>query len=136
MITFTTPELPELESIPATLDNKIEITPESNAITIKGRLSTTQAQALEAVFKTEEGKEAVRMAVSRQRQPKLQRIKSPAEKGDKFKIPLLSIKQGELWEPFEETHLLQGDWRLLDYPPELSEEEFNKISMRAQGGSV
>ncbi len=133
-VTFTAPELPEPEVIPAGLENKVEIAPEAGAITLKGNFTVKQVEALEAVFQTPAGKEAIRQAVARLRGAPARRQKTPSELGELFNVPLLALKQGELWEPFEETHLLQGDWRLLDYPSELTEAEFKKPERAAQGG--
>lgn len=133
-ITFTTPEILDIESVPVGLENRIEIVPESNSITLRGALNPRQAEALEGAFQTQAGKEALRQALVRQRNPQPQRQKSPAEIGVHFRVPLLAIKQGDLWEPFEETHLLQGEWRLLDYSHELTEAEFSDLEQKAQGG--
>jgi type III restriction enzyme len=38
-----------------------------------------------------------------------------------FKVPLLAIRQGELLEPFEATHLLERPWRLSERDAALSE---------------
>ena len=62
--------------------------------------------------------------------------KSPSERGEIFNVPLLSIRQGNIFEPFEETHLLEGEWRLLDHSLELSETEFPKPNVHAQGGRI
>jgi type III restriction enzyme len=134
VITFTSPEIPELDSVPSNLANKIEMAPETDSITIKEILTPKLVEVFQNLFKTEAGKEAAHQAVARQHSPIKVKVKSPAELGMLFKVPILTIRQGELWEPFEETHLLQGDWRLLDYSPELSETEFNKPERTAQGG--
>lgn len=133
-VTFTAPELPEPEAIPAGLESKVEIAPEAGAITLKGDFTAKQVEALENVFRTPAGKEAIRQAVARLRIPQTPQQKAPSELGELFRVPLLAVRQGELWEPFEETHLLQGDWRLLDYSFELSEGEFKKPVRTAQGG--
>lgn len=133
-IQFTSPEIPDPESIPASLQNKIEIAPEVQAITLKGGFSASQVETLVGIFKTEEGKKTIRFALLRQRSPQPKRAKSPSEQGELFHVPLLAIRQGDLWEQFEETHLLQGDWRLLDYSSELKEQDFKALEMRAQGG--
>lgn len=133
-VTFTAPEMPELESIPKGLESKVEIAPETGAITLKGNFSAKQAEALEGVFHTDAGKTAIRKAFAALKNPPAKRQKTPSELGDLFRVPLLAIKQGELWEPLEETHLLQCDWRLLDYSCELGESEFNKPDRTAQGG--
>jgi len=133
-LTFSAPELPDMKAIPAGIINKIEITPEAGTVTLKGSFTPKQAQAMEAAFQTSEGKEAFRKAISRLSSPQRVQQKTPSELGELFHVPLLALKQGDLWEPFEETHLLQGDWRLLDYPCELSESEFSRPQLTAQGG--
>jgi type III restriction enzyme len=134
VVTFTAPELLEPEAIPDGLASKIDIVPETGSITLKGNFTPRQAEALENIFKTKEGKEAIREAITRLRTPQKRREKAPSENGEIFRIPLLAFRQGELWEQFEETHLLQGEWKLLDYYCELSENDFKKPERTAQGG--
>lgn len=133
-VTFTAPELPDPAQIPAALQDKIEIIPESGSITLKGSFSKKQTEAVEKVFQTQEGKAAIQQAMEKLRNPQKPRLKSPSEQGELFEIPLLALHQGDLWEPFEETHLLQGDWKLVDYTSELSDSEFKKPEKSAQGG--
>lgn len=131
-LTYSTPELPEPEAIPDNLAKKIEITPENGSITLKGTFTESQAKALQDVFHTPAGKQAVQDAVARMKLPRKAPPKSPAEQGELFKVPRLQFRQGELWEPFEETHLLQGEWSLLDYTCELT--SFSKTNQAPQGG--
>jgi type III restriction enzyme len=133
-ITFTAPELPKPEAIPAGLTNKVEVTPEASSITLKGSFSKKQAEELEKAFRTEVGKATIRQAIERMKSPRARRKQSPAERGELFHVPLLALRQGELWEHFEETHLLQGEWRIIDYPCELDENEFKKPDRRIEGG--
>lgn len=133
-ITFTAPEMPEPETIPAALQNKVEIAPEAGTITLKGNFTATQAKALEGVFQTPVGKEIIRQALTRLHSPRVTRLKTPSEIGELFRVPLLALRQGDLWEPFEETHLLQGEWRLMEFPCELNETELKKPAPTAQGG--
>jgi type III restriction enzyme len=133
-VTFTAPELPELEMIPAVLEGKVEIVPEEGSITLKGNITAKQAQILESIFRTPAGKQAIHQAITELRNPRAKRQRAPSEQGELFGVPLLALKQGDLWEPFEETHLLQSDWRLLDYPCELKESEFKNPERVVQGG--
>lgn len=91
-------------------------------------------KALQEVFQTPAGKEAVREAVNRLRSPRTTPPRSPAEQGELFKVPQLQYRQGDLWEPFEATHLLQGEWSLLDYSCELP--TFSSAGRKAQGGMM
>lgn len=131
-VTFDAPELPEPEALPASLQAKVEIAPESGSITLKGNFTAAQVKSLEGAFQTQAGKQAIQQAIARLRSPQQRRQKTPSELGELFCVPLLALRQGDLWEAFEDTHLLQGDWRLLDYPCELP--DFKKPERTAQGG--
>lgn len=133
-ITFSTPEMPDPETIPAAIQSKVEIAPEAGTITLKGNFTATQAKALEGAFQTPAGKDTVRQAMAKLHSPRTTRSKTPSELGELFRVPVLALRQGDLWEPFDDTHLLQGDWRLLDAPCELSETELKKPAPTAQGG--
>ncbi len=133
-LTYSTPELPEPGNIPDNLLKKIEITPENGSITLKGSFTEPQVKALQEVFQTPEGKQAVREAITRLRSPRKVPPKTPSEQGELFKVPQLQFRQGELWESFEATHLLQGEWSLLDYSSELS--AFTKANQAPQGGTM
>lgn len=133
-LTYSTPELPAPEAIPDSLAKKVEVTPENGSITLKGSFSETQVKALQEVFQTPEEKQAAREAIVRLRSPRLAPIKTLAELGEQFRVPKLQYRQGELWESFEATHLLQGEWSLLDFPSELP--SFTTTSKSPQGGTM
>ena len=135
-VTYESPELPPPDVLAGNLSEHVEITPEEFKVTLKGDFSPTLATRLENAFTTSEGKEAARKALARLRGEHPVPTKSPAERGESFSVPLLAIKQGSIFEPFEETHLLEGEWRLLDYSLELSDAEFPKPAIRAQGGRI
>ncbi len=133
-LTYSTPELPSPEAIPENLAKKIEVTPENGSITLKGSFTETQVKALQEVFQTPEGKQAVREAITRLRAPRPVPVKTPAEQGEQFRVPQLQYRQGELWEAFEATHLLQGEWSLLDFSSELP--SFSTANKSPQGGTM
>lgn len=133
-LTYSTPELPKAENIPNNLVKKIEITPENGAITLKGSFTENQVKALESAFETQEGKNALHEAVTRLRQPRKVLPPTPSEQGELFSVPVLQYRQGSLWEQFGETHLLQGEWNLLDYPCELP--SFTKSYKTVEGGMM
>ena len=133
-LTYSAPELPDPADIPENLAKKIEITPENGSITLKGTFSESQVKALQEVFRTPAGKEAVRTAITRMRSPRVPPPLTPAERGERFTVPQLQFRQGDLWEPFEATHLLQGEWSLLDYSSELP--SFATANRTPQGGTM
>jgi hypothetical protein len=99
--------MPMPEMIPAALQNKIEIAPEAGTITLKGKFTATQAKALESVFQTPVGQDTIRLALTRLNTPGAPPVKSLSELGELFRVPLLSLRQDDLWEAFEQTHLLR-----------------------------
>jgi type III restriction enzyme len=136
-VTFELPELPAPAAIPAAIADKIEIVPESGSVTFKGKWTASQEKQIEQLFTTPEGKAAAKEALERLRKPPATpRQKAPAELGELFHVPVLAYRTGDLWEDFEETHLLDGDWRLTDFPCELTERDFKKDESAMQRGRL
>ncbi|MCK7508161.1 MAG: hypothetical protein MZV70_31650 [Desulfobacterales bacterium] len=42
------------------------------------------------------------------RQPRKAFPPTPSEQGELFSVPVLQYRQADLWEQFDDTHLLQG----------------------------
>jgi type III restriction enzyme len=53
-----------------------------------------------------------------------------------FVVPLLAIRQGELLEPFEATHLLERPWRLSERDASLSEETYPRKRAAGESGVI
>lgn len=130
---FTVSVVPAQSNIPASLQDKIEIEPETLTVIIKGTLSPVHAKTLDGLFTEDEDKQAVQRAVQIANNPS-KTAPAPSETGAMFAVPLLAYKNGDLWEQYEETHLLQGDWKLLDYSTTFIEGEFRKEEQIAEGG--
>jgi len=133
-VTFASPELPSVESIPDNLKSKIEVAQETGSITIKGTLTKPQEVAFEKIFHTEKGIEAAHKAIAKLHSGREARELSPAEKKEIFTVSLLAYKSAGIWEPFEDTHLLEKGWKLVDYSYELPEAEFKRSGQSADGG--
>ncbi len=136
-VIVVTPDLPSAQSLTPALAKQVEIIPEMGSITLEGEFTPRQAKALEELMPTDEGKQALRKGLEQLGSTIFTTPpKSPSEKGEKFSVPLLSIKQGALWEEFEDSHLLQGDWKLIDYTSDLLEAEFSPSLHKAQGARI
>lgn len=133
-VTFPSPELPSAEDIPESLKNKIEVTPETASITIKGQLTKPQEAAFEKIFNTEKGKEAAKKAIAKSHAGQEAKEPTPAEKKEEFKVPVLAYNSAGIWEQFDDTHLLEKEWKLVDYPHELTETDFKRSGQAADGG--
>jgi hypothetical protein len=60
---------------------------------------------------------------------------TPAEKKIPFKVPLLAIKQGDIFEAFEETHFLDHHWELRKCVALLSEKGYPSARPDAEYGA-
>jgi len=67
---------------------------------------------------------------------------TPFERQESFRVPLLALRQGDLLEPFERTHILEHPWRLREkdatldealYPSHRRTGELGKIDVEASG---
>jgi len=124
-------EKPDLKELPKEVAGKVLFDEEKSVITFQGEMQESEKQALVKCFKTTAAKATVEKIYNASRGITVTKALSPAERGEKFSIPVLAIKQGDLFELFEETHFLDFPWKLSAYDPALTEKDFP--SERAEG---
>jgi len=121
------PDESALVSLPKALRDKVEVSPEGGTLTVKGGASPKQIQQVAATFKQPEAAKQVRESLDNAlaivtapptREP------TPAERGESVAIPLLSYTQHGFFDVFDETPLLDADWEITDFDPQLSNREF------------
>jgi type III restriction enzyme len=124
--------------IPPSLSDKIVYDSDAREIEIKDYLSLEEEEQLKGCFSTEESKEEIKKLCIYVREKREDEYKalSPAEKGVSFSIPVLSIHQGKLFEPFEKTHIDNVGWTLSPDDAMLSETEFSLATDIPQIGEV
>lgn len=121
-----TPGADAIEALPAALRKRVELSPESGRLTVRGQLTPLQVKQIAETFPAPE---AVRMV--RERLDAAQAMaaapvteRTPSERGDRFRVPLLAMQQGSFFEVFDETPLLDADWELADFSVRLEDDEF------------
>ncbi len=119
------PETPNLESLPPEIAGKVRYDNEKGEITFSGVMEEKEKYTLQQCFGTPEGKASVERVYRKTRGLPIEQAKSPAERGESFSVPVLSIRQGELFEAFEETHFLEMPWELSRRDPTLMEAEYS-----------
>jgi type III restriction enzyme len=124
-------EKPDLKVLPKEVAGKVLFDEEKSVITFQGEMQESDKQALEKCFKTPAAKATVAKIYKVSRGINITKPLSPAERGEKLAIPVLTIKQGDLFEFFEETHFLDFPWKLASYDPALTEKDFP--SERSEG---
>ncbi len=118
-------EIPKLESLPEEIAAKVTYDEQKGEITFSGVMEEHEKFALQHCFATTEAKASIERVFRKTRGLPSEQPKSPAERGESFSIPVLSIKQGNLFEAFEQTHFLERPWELSKCDPSLNESEYS-----------
>ena len=112
------------------LMGKVSFDRQAGTVTVNAPLTPEESALLTACFTREDARreviaaaEAVKDAAglfagSLRPGPTL----TPFERQESFLVPLLALRQGELLEPFERTHLLEHPWRLSEQDAALGED--------------
>lgn len=123
------PDEEALAALPRSLRDKVEFSPEAGTLTIKGGATPEQVRKVSETFKQPDLARQMRerldtvqavQAAPPSRQP------TPAERGVRARIPLLSFEQAGFFDVFDESPLLDADWEIDDFDPALTEGEFSK----------
>ncbi len=129
-------EAPNLIYLPPTLKGRILYDAPAQRLTYTGVMSDQDRAALLESVATPAAKSAIEQAYRRSQGWSIVDASAPAERGEIFSIPILSIQQGELFEPFEDTHFLEQEWSLADKDASLSEAEFASQRLPGQAGEI
>jgi len=99
-------EAPKLDTLPKEIASKVTYDEQKGEITFNGMMEESEKVALQHCFATPEAKASIERVYRKSRGLPAEEPTSSAERGEAFSIPLLSIKQGNLFEAFERTHFL------------------------------
>ncbi len=137
MVAVTMPEKPEIEKLSEETRKKVTFHEQEKKLSFIGEMSEEEREEIKAVCATEKGKAGVDQAffVSTGKNPEEEK-RTSSEKKVPFTVPVLSIKQGNLFEQFEETHFLDHPWELAKCTALLSEEEYSTKRPDAQTGEI
>jgi type III restriction enzyme len=124
-VVYHIPEMPDLTSLPSFVNNSLEFNPGRLTMTV---VAPVTPEVKDAVL--EHTKSSGAKAVLEKILNEIVGVKPPIKKI--ISIPMLAIKTGDLFEQFEENHLLDREWNLADFDSHLTEQEYS--SVRQTGG--
>jgi type III restriction enzyme len=115
-------EKPDLAQLPKELKQNIRYVPEKKQIVYNGpAITTKEKEELQKTVSSEADKQAIeRLYLKSHGKPVY-----PAALGEKLVVPMLSVRQGEQLELFEDQ-FREAPWNLTDFNPLLTEDEFPK----------
>lgn len=137
--TIALPDSDAVAALPKNLRDKIELSPESGTLTVKGGASPAQIKQIADTFTHANAAQAVRQqldtAMAIATAPP-SRSQTPAEMGVKAHVPLLSYQQYGFFDVFDETPLLDADWEITDFDSQLTAAEFSSDSEAMRRASL
>lgn len=132
----TVAQAPNLKALPSAVAAKVVFNEQTNELTFQGEMQATDKEALENCFTNPEARAVVDGMYRKSRGLPVIKPGSPSERGESFSVPVLAIRQGQLFEPFEETHFLDCPWKLSDCDAALTEAEFSSTRPEADLGEI
>jgi type III restriction enzyme len=143
-VTTTLTTAPDFTYLPSATAGKVLFDREAKTLTFMGAMTEADHLALAGQMYTPSDQAALEtmyrqargfaLGVTPQTLGSMRR--TPAERGEKFSVPLLAIKQGEWFEPFEDTHFREDLWDLAAADAALNEAEFASERPAGQAGLV
>lgn len=121
------------DQLPDELKTKVTQNETTNTIIITSALTIEEKESLKTCLQKEDDQtEVEKLFID---SLSLENI-SPAEAGIDFSVPVLSIKQEDLFETFEKQHLLDYEWSLIKCKSELSETDYSQPKSKAETGEI
>jgi type III restriction enzyme len=130
-------EKPKITNLSESIQKKISYDEDKKHLSFNGIMSDEEREEIKASCTTNEDKLSIDQIfyISTGKNP-IQEKRTPSEQHLQFAIPVLSIKQGSLFEQFEETHFLDHYWELAKCSSDLSKEEYSANRPNAQAGEI
>jgi type III restriction enzyme len=135
-VVFKFDEAPDIHNLPVELAKKVKYDTASKTITIESNVTEQELEKIGGAFKIKEQRAAFQVAVKNAQAKINVPALSPAERGERFAVPVLALKQGKLFEQFEETHFLDFDRELAKQDVNFNEAQFSTDRPAPQQGEV
>jgi type III restriction enzyme len=114
-VAITLSEKPDLKSVPKPVRDKVTWDGKLNTLTISTPLTEDEAEILKASVTTETAAAAIIEAAEISRTTAIEFFQTPAELGERFRVPQLALRvQGEL-QLFDDPEMLEYPWDLSPY---------------------
>lgn len=114
-VAITLSEKPDLKSVPRPVRDKVNWDGKLNTLTINTPLTEDEAEVLKASVTSETAAAAIMEAAEVSRTTAIEFFQTPAELGERFRVPQLALRvQGEL-ALFDDPEVLEYPWELSPY---------------------
>ena len=125
-VAITLSEKPDLKSVPKPVRDKVTWDGTLNTLTISAPLSEDETATLKAAVKSETAVAAIVAAAEVSRTTAIEFFQTPAERGERFRVPQLALRtpspltplpqgEGHQWVLFDDPEVLEYPWDLSPY---------------------
>jgi type III restriction enzyme len=138
-VAITLTEKPDLRSVPKPVRDKVSWDGKRNTLTISTPLSEDEAQQLKASVSSETAAAAIVEAAEASRTSAIEFFRTPAESGERFRVPQLALRvQGQL-ALFDDPEVLEYPWDLSTYDAEPTDDDLTALGAAlkvSEGGEI
>ncbi|MBN2301144.1 MAG: DEAD/DEAH box helicase family protein [Lentisphaerae bacterium] len=135
-VTIDMPKPPKERQLSPSTTSKIDYDRSEKKFTFRGAMTREERRELQEACSDDESRDAIEIAYRISNGLAPDSHGAPSEANKPFIVPFLAIRQGTLFEPFEETHFLDHPWKLTDCVASLSEEEYSSERRQSQHGLI
>jgi len=138
-VAITLPERPDLKSVPKPVRDKVSWDGKLNTLTISTPLTEEEADVLKASVTSATAATAIVEAAEVSRTTAVEFFQTPAEAGERFRVPQLALRvQGEL-ALFDDPEVLEYPWDLSPYDAAPTADDLKVLAGAlkvAEGGEI
>ena len=138
-VIITLPEKPDLKSVPKPVRDKVSWDARLNTLTISAPLAQDEAEFLKTSVTSETALAALVNAAEVSRTTAIEFFRTPAELGERFRVPRLALRvQGEL-QLFDDPEVLDYPWDLSPYDAAPTADDLTALGAAlkvAEGGEI
>ncbi len=138
-VTVSLTEKPDLKSVPKPVRDKVQWDGKAGTLTLTAPLTEDEAEALKTAVTTESAAAAIIEAAEVSRSTAIEFFQTPAELGERFRVPQLALRvQGEL-QLFDDPEVLDYPWDLSPYDAAPTAEELSALGAAlkvSEGGEI
>lgn len=138
-VAITLSERPNLKAVPRPVRDKVSWDDGLGTLTITAPLTEDEADALKATVTSDSAAAAIAEAAEISRTTAIEFFQTPAEQGERFRVPQLALRvQGEL-QLFDDPQVLDYPWDLSTYDAAPLSDELTQLGSGlkvAQGGEI
>ncbi|MBK7423959.1 MAG: DEAD/DEAH box helicase family protein [Propionivibrio sp.] len=138
-VAITLSEKPDLKSVPKPIRDKVSWDGKLNTLTISSPLTEDEAETLKASVASETAAAAIVEAAEVSRTTAIEFFQTPAELGERFRVPQLALRiQGEL-ALFDDPEVLEYPWDLSPYDAAPTSDDLSALGAGlkvSEGGEI